>query len=597
MKNIHLIILITLLLFTACSQKTPKIDGQKNKFSNKFYPAKIDAKYTKKDISTQKHPIVFMLGGYEGGWKEDSHIRKLQKLGYHVVSIAYYDDAGYSNNLAKVNIDHIKKIIDSYKSYNNIDTNSIGLIGRGKGAELALLIASYYPQIKMIVGISAPHVAFQASRATLVTESSWTYKGKEVPFVPYPKLSWSAVKSLYRVIVQNDDYRDLHDLALEDAEALKKARIKVENINGDVFLASVTEDKMWNSPLMGQKIIQKLKENNFKHQYEHKTYRGTWFLHGKDSDKAWGDIYSFVIKSLKSPYSQNIFSHIDKNQDKGISFDEFHKNFKQKTLSNDNKMFTQMFYACDRNHNQQIDYHEAQITMARNYYNDIRIYDENIQLPVNICDLSQHIFKSFDLNSDMSVNFNEFLRSMQENQKKHYIPTSEAKEYAKKEKKETTEHRFKQCDKNKDTNIDKLEATMQTCQINTTVFTIADSNHNQLISVNELYDLPSKYARFRRYLYLAPKNMGDINKTPDIYSVFTMATSECDSNYDDKLDRVEATSKSCGFTEEDFLKVDTSQDDLFTYKDIELKDKMASFDKADTNNDEKLNFSEWIKVY
>jgi len=256
MKNIHLIILTTLLLFTACSQKVSKIDGQKNKFTSKFYPAKIEAKYLKGDISTQKHPIIFMLGGYEGGWKEDQHIRKLQRLGYHVVSIAYYDDAGYSNNLAKVNIDDIKKIIDSYKNYRHINTNAISLIGRGKGAELALLMASYYPDIKMLVGISAPHVAFQASRATLATESSWTYKGEEVPFVAYPKLSISALKSLYRVIVQNDDYRDLHDLALKDKEALKKARIQVENINADIFLASVSEDKMWNSPFMGKKIMQ-----------------------------------------------------------------------------------------------------------------------------------------------------------------------------------------------------------------------------------------------------------------------------------------------------------------------------------------------------
>jgi Ca2+-binding EF-hand superfamily protein/esterase/lipase len=591
MKNKQILILTILLLLTACSQKTPKIDGQKNKFTNKFYPAKIDAKYMKEDMFTQKYPIIFMLGGYEGGWKEDSHIRKLQRLGYHVVSIAYYDDAGYSNNLAKVNIDDIKKIMDSYRSYNNIDTNSIGLIGRGKGAELALLMASYYPDIKMIVGISAPHVAFQASRATLATESSWTYQGKEVPFVAYPKLSLSAFKSLYRVIVQNDDYRDLHDLALENTKALEKARIEVENINGDIFLASVTEDKMWDSPLMGEKIMKKLKEKKFKHQYEHKTYRGTWFLRGKDSEKAWGDIYDFVTQSLKSPYSKNIFSQIDENQDKGIAFEEFHKIFKQKVLNGKHAMFTQMFYACDTNYNQQVDYHETRISMAKSYYHNPAIYDDNIQLPPNECYISQHTFKRYDLNSNKSVSLDEFLRSNQEDEKKLHILTLAEKEYYKKHKKEASVRRFKQCDKNNDSNINKLEATMKTCQINTAVFTIADSNHDHRISVDELYKLPSKYARFRQFLYLP------INRTADTYQLFSIALAECDSNYNGKLDKAETTHKSCGFTEEDFLNLDTSQDGLFTYDDIELKDKKEFFKKIDTDNNEKLNFSEWLRTY
>ena len=238
MKKTVLILLVMLL--TAYSQKSPTIEEKNKSFASKFYPAKIDSNYVKGDVTTQKYPIIFLLGGYEGGWKEDAHIQKLQKLGYHLVSITFYDKKGFSNNLANVNIDEIKKIMDSYKRYSSVDASSVGIIGQGKGAELALLMASYYSDIKMVVGMTTPHVSFQSSRATLATEPSWIYKGEEVPYVAYPKLSLTSVKTVFRLMRRKvNDFRDIHNLALKDEEAVEKARIKVENINGDIFLVSL----------------------------------------------------------------------------------------------------------------------------------------------------------------------------------------------------------------------------------------------------------------------------------------------------------------------------------------------------------------------
>jgi hypothetical protein len=62
-------------------------------------------------------------------------------------------------------------------------------------------------------------------------------------------------------------------------------------------------------------------------------------------------------------------------------------------------------------------------------------------------------------------------------------------------------------------------------------------------------------------------------------------------------DLKEATNKSYGVTEEDFLKADVSKDGLFTDYDIKLKARIASFKKVDTDNNGKLNFSEWLRTY
>jgi len=417
MKKIVLILLV--MLFTACSQKSPTIDGQNKRFTNKFYPAKIDSNYVKGDISTQKYPIIFLLGGYEGGWREDEHVHKLQKLGYHIVSITFYNKEGFSNNLANINIDEIKKIMDSYKCFSSVDASSVGIIGQGKGAELALLMASYYPDIKMVVGMSTPHVSFQSSRATLATEASWIYKGKEVPYVAYPKLSLTSVQTVFRLMRRKvNDFRDIHNLALKDKKAVEKARIKVENINGDIFLVSLKSDGMWNSVFMGEEIIKRLKEKGFRHNYEHKNYKGNWFLSRGESEekRAWRDIYHFIAKSLKAPYIKNIFSSIDIDGDKGISLEEYisyteeEKNKKIKTF------MTKMFSTCDTNHDYKIDYSEARMSIVvdknNSYYNSDTINPNYIYLPsVNYaCRVSQSNFKEYDLNSDNFVSFNEFIR-------------------------------------------------------------------------------------------------------------------------------------------------------------------------------------------
>jgi len=604
MKKIVLILLV--ILFTACSQKSPTIDGQKNRFTNKFYPAKIDSNYVKGDISRQKYPIIFLFGGYVGGWKEDAHVRKLQKLGYHIVSITFYDKKGFSNNLANINIDEIKKIMDSYKRYSSVDATSVGIIGQGKGAELALLMASYYPDIKMVVGMTTPHVSFQSSRATLATEASWIYKGEEVPYVAYPKLSLTSVKTMFRLMRGKvNDFREIHNLALEDEEAVEKARIKVENINGDIFLVSLTEDGMWNSVLMGEEIMHRLKEKDFKHSYEHKSYKGNWFLSRGESEekKAWSDIYHFITKSFNIAYTKNIFSSIDVNGDKGISFEEYVSYTEEKKYKSRKAFLNKIFATCDTNYDYKIDYSEARMSIIVDkndtYYNSDAIDPNYIPLPsVNYaCAISQHNFKEYDLDSDMSVSLDEFFNFFKKRKNvKPYITTHRVISIRANE-------RFKQCDKNSDNQIDKKEAILETCNIKKSIFTIADKNVDNFISIDELISLPAKYARYRDFLYPPPSADDKVtyvpyySETPETYKLLLHSINECDSNLDSKLDKSEVTAEKCGFTEEEFLEADFTKDGLFDFKDVELMYTIKFFKKIDEDDNGKLDFYEWIKIY
>jgi len=431
--------LVVLLLLSACSQKTPEIDGSKSRFVNKFYPAKIDSRYVEGDVTKKKYPIIFLFNGYEGAWRNSTVSLHLQNMGYHVVSIGYYDKAGLSNNLSRVNIDEIKRIMDDYKRYKSVDGEAMGIIGRGKGAELALLMASYYPDIKMVVGISAPHVVFQASNATLATHSSWVHKGKEVDFVAYPKFSTTALKTIFRLMRREvNDYRDLHDLAIEDDKVVKRALIEVEKIKGDIFLASVKDDKLWDSVFMSQKIMERLKEKEFSHRYEHKTYNGEWFLIGDDYQKGWSDIYGFIGESLESEYLREKFKRFDRDSNALLSYDEYllyDENRWDRYLEQNS---VEMLYLCDSNRNQKIDFSELQVDGISDIYcvvSDDREMTINRPIVKNGCPFGQHYLKKLDFNGDGTISAEEIYQlNSQRKRDKIYIDRKRVrnqKEFAK----------------------------------------------------------------------------------------------------------------------------------------------------------------------
>ena len=56
---------------------------------------------------------------------------------------------------------------------------------------------------------------------------------------------------------------------LENKNAVKKAEIKVENINGPILVISGKNDDQWPAPEMSDQLMARLKRKGFKHDYEH----------------------------------------------------------------------------------------------------------------------------------------------------------------------------------------------------------------------------------------------------------------------------------------------------------------------------------------
>ncbi|MEQ8364517.1 MAG: acyl-CoA thioester hydrolase/BAAT C-terminal domain-containing protein [Cyclobacteriaceae bacterium] len=210
-------------------------------------------------------PLLVGLGGSEGGnaWTSDRWKAKRDEFidkGYAFLAVGYFGTKDTPEVLDRISIDALYKAIIDVSTNPKIDGNRIALIGGSKGAELALLLASYYPDITGVIALVPSYCSFPALTLTAST-SSWTYKGEEVPYVPMP---WAAVPSAIK-----QDLRSAFSIMLEDKEEVEKALIKVENINGPILLLSAKNDGMWPSTEMSNEVVARLQQKGFEYPYQH----------------------------------------------------------------------------------------------------------------------------------------------------------------------------------------------------------------------------------------------------------------------------------------------------------------------------------------
>jgi pimeloyl-ACP methyl ester carboxylesterase len=229
-----------------------------------------------------KQPLVVAFGGGEGGnawtrqrWQAERD--KFIEAGYAFLAVGYFGLPGTPEKLDRIALEGVHAAIVEAAANPAIEKRCIALLGGSKGGELALLLASRYPDIKSVVAIVPASAVFVAITDAMTT-SSFSHHGQSLPFVPFP---WRATMPLI-----SGDKRKVFDLMSEDKTALDAARIEVEKINGAIFLMSATNDEWWASKEMSDDIMARLKAKQFAHVYEHLAIEGNHAAPFKHLDQA-----------------------------------------------------------------------------------------------------------------------------------------------------------------------------------------------------------------------------------------------------------------------------------------------------------------------
>jgi dipeptidyl aminopeptidase/acylaminoacyl peptidase len=213
-------------------------------------------------------PAILVLSGSEGGTFEPAAAQYAAR-GYVTFALAYFGMDGLPDDLEEIPVETVKRGLHWLKSHPRVKGDSLGAWGASKGAELALLSGSLFDDIKAVVAKSASAYVFEAIGENMgkVHKSSWTYRGKSIPFVAIGfNMRIGASFGWARMTRRPWSTRPMYSFGIKRARELEMAAIKVENINGPVLVTGGGRDGVWPSDEMARVIADRLKSEG--HHYD-----------------------------------------------------------------------------------------------------------------------------------------------------------------------------------------------------------------------------------------------------------------------------------------------------------------------------------------
>lgn len=137
----------------------------------------------------------------------------------------------------------------AYHSKNSQTDGPITVLGASKGAELTLNLATQYSQIDNVVLYAPSAYNFFSLDQANMNKSSWSYEGLSVPYLSNRNGNWQeTVKMIGGFIFYYPvKYVSVYDSVIDGTEKtdLERARIKIENFEGNGLIFIGGDDLMW----------------------------------------------------------------------------------------------------------------------------------------------------------------------------------------------------------------------------------------------------------------------------------------------------------------------------------------------------------------
>jgi pimeloyl-ACP methyl ester carboxylesterase len=238
--------------------KTPEIKSQRisDEFVGEFFYS-----------DNPNNKTVVWLGGSGSGLAVNAPIAAaLASHGFNVLAVAYFGEKGLPPQLSRIPLEYFEKVL-AWLANNPITAGKeIQVLGMSKGAEVALLLASRYPIITRMA-LFAPH-AYCFQGIAFKNESSWTYAGKDLPYIRL-RSRW-VYANMLSGFIKNDpfEFASVYSKGLAVAKNKEEARIKVENAHADLLLITTKECGMWNTYDGCIQIVDTLRKHNYPHAYD-----------------------------------------------------------------------------------------------------------------------------------------------------------------------------------------------------------------------------------------------------------------------------------------------------------------------------------------
>ncbi len=210
------------------------------------------------------HPAVMILNGSGGGINEPRAALYASR-GYAAFALAYFKAPGLSDYISNTPLEYFQTGLRWLRKKVQPKHDFVAISGQSRGGELVLLLGATFPKEVSAVVAYVPgavvHSGQNACDPKIGREGpTWLLDGKPLPHV------WENNRTATWAPFDEGPAPHRHEkailTALQDPDAVARARIRVEDIEGPVMLLSGTDDGSWPSSLYSKMVQDKLTEVN-----------------------------------------------------------------------------------------------------------------------------------------------------------------------------------------------------------------------------------------------------------------------------------------------------------------------------------------------
>ncbi len=197
--------------------------------------------------------LIIMLGDSSEDYMARTGAKWLHEQGFHVMAMsADKKDYGHHN----YPLERFGKAIAYMKAQG---CEKIGVIGASTTGMMALLAASYYPELSLTIAISPPDFVMEGfyrdgkdgmTERPGDNESTVTWQGRPLPYLPYayrhPEY-WKKIQEESKAGGDKIASRKMFDESEKRHPIQEEERIKVENIHGKIIFIGAEDDVLWDT--------------------------------------------------------------------------------------------------------------------------------------------------------------------------------------------------------------------------------------------------------------------------------------------------------------------------------------------------------------
>ena len=214
-------------------------------------------------------PGVLALGGSDGGLPM-YFSRLLAAERCACLALAYHGTPKTQANLVEVPLERLERALRWLRDHPRVAARDgrVGIVGASKGAELALVLATTFPDlVGPVVAYTPSSVVWAgidfAAGPGAPPRSTWSRAGKPLAFVrippgPPPPQSERGMR-----------LTPMHERGLDAIASDDAAMIPIERATGPVLLVSGADDQMWPASRMSRMLVDRARREGRGHLVRH----------------------------------------------------------------------------------------------------------------------------------------------------------------------------------------------------------------------------------------------------------------------------------------------------------------------------------------